>query len=329
MIKNRATEHGIMSFTLVEIMVAVGMLMLIMSFLFQFVLGSQRLWSASDHTGQVFDNAQLVMDMLGQDVRNMSWSNKVGVSRPFYYAENVAGLTFEDEKIPSVEKMFMFITQSEKNADKDSLTFYPVVYVLVGDMENNSNNVIKSLSYTLFRVILSKTVVDASLPESKKVLTMDDLENIRKYPFIDFSDSSYGKDNSNYSLIKSLVEKLTKINLREEDILMNDISGFDWDVYTNFLYMKYIDRNENAKLWTSFPKLKGYFLKEMPFSFRVKLNVFCMDAVNGNEWEELKDPGDRLTLLRNKYERSFTKRFFLGNITAQGYGLAGNEDESP
>ena len=300
---NGRARRGAMAFTLVEIMVAVGMLMLIMSFLFQFVLGSQRLWSASSHTGQVFDNAQLVMDMLGQDVRNLQYANQIGRSRPFYYADQgLSTITFEGKALPaSKTKMFMFITQANEAADSHKTTLYPVIYVYVGDTCDDTEPLIQSIAFTLFRVVLARhDATGSSGTGDDGGLSATDLTNIRQFPLIDYTTTlTSDAAATNNTMKDDLVSAIRSLQLTEEDILMEDVSGFDWQVYAS-----------GSDLWSG-TSANGFFLKEAPSSFQVQLRVFCRDAINGDEWAEQDSETKRKELLADKYERSFTKRFFV------------------
>ncbi len=305
---NGRARRGAMAFTLVEIMVAVGMLMLIMSFLFQFVLGSQRLWSASDHTGQVFDNAQLVMDMLGQDVRNLQYANQIGHSRPFYYADQgLSTITFEGKALPaSKTKMFMFITQANEAADSQKTTLYPVIYIYVGDTCDDTEPLIQSIAFTLFRVVLARHDATGSPGTGDDGgLSATDLTNIRQFPLIDYTTTlTSAAASTNAARKDALASAIRSLKLTEEDILMEDVSGFDWQVYAS-----------GSDLWSG-TSANGFFLKEAPSSFQVQLRVFCLDAINGDEWAEQDTEDDRKELLADKYERSFTKRFFVANPSA-------------
>ena len=307
---NGRARRGAMAFTLVEIMVAVGMLMLIMSFLFQFVLGSQRLWSASDHTGQVFDNAQLVMDMLGQDVRNLQYANQIGHSRPFYYADQgLSTVTFEGKALPaSKTKMFMFITQANEAADSQKTTLYPVIYIYVGDTCDDPEPLIQSIAFTLFRVVLARHDATGSPGTGDDGgLSATDLTNIRQFPLIDYTTTlTSDAAATNNTMKDDLVSAIRSLQLTEEDILMEDVSGFDWQVYASYA--------SGSALWSG-TSANGFFLKEAPSSFQVQLRVFCLDAINGDEWAEQDSETKRKELLADKYERSFTKRFFVANLS--------------
>ncbi|MGN0879062.1 MAG: PilW family protein [Oligosphaeraceae bacterium] len=321
---NGRARRGAMAFTLVEIMVAVGMLMLIMSFLFQFVLGSQRLWSASNHTGLVFDNAQLVMDMLGQDVRNLQYANQVGRSRPFYYADQgLNSITFEGKALPaSKTKMFLFITQANEAADSRKTTLYPVIYLYVGDTYDDSEPLIRSISNTLFRVVLARhNETGSSDTGDDGGLSDVDLTKVRQFPLIDYTTTlNSAAATANNALKKDLVQAIRSLKLTEEDILMEDVSGFDWQVYA-----------VGSDIWSG-SAADGYFLKETPASFQVQLRVFCLDAINGDEWAEQDTEAKRQELLADKYERSFTKRFFVANpasgSASSGSGAGGGGGDS-
>lgn len=316
--RNSRARRGAMAFTLVEIMVAVGMLMLIMSFLFQFVLGSQRLWSASNHTGLVFDNAQLVMDMLGQDVRNLQYANQIGRSRPFYYADQgLNTITFEGKALPaSKTKMFLFITQAHEAADSRKTTLYPVIYLYVGDTYDDPEPLIRSISNTLFRVVLARDGVAG--PGDDGGLSDADLTKVRQFPLIDYTTTlTSSAASANNGLKNNLVSAIRSLKLTEEDILMEDVSGFDWQVYAS-----------GSDLWSG-TAADGFFLKEAPSSFQVQLRVFCLDAINGDEWAEQDTETKRQELLAEKYERSFTKRFFVANPVGSASSGGGTGGGSP
>lgn len=84
---NRPVAHKTRRYTLVEILVAMAILVIMMSFLFQFVIGAQRIWSASTRTSSVFDKAQIVFDVIETDLKNAQFSDEPGREMPLY--ENV------------------------------------------------------------------------------------------------------------------------------------------------------------------------------------------------------------------------------------------------
>jgi len=58
-------------FTLVEIMVTMAILVVMMGFLFQFVLGAQRVWSGTTRDMEVFEQAQIIFNVMEADLKNM------------------------------------------------------------------------------------------------------------------------------------------------------------------------------------------------------------------------------------------------------------------
>ncbi|MDQ0291066.1 PulJ/GspJ family protein [Oligosphaera ethanolica] len=70
---NRPVAHKTRRYTLVEILVAMAILVIMMSFLFQFVIGAQRIWSASESTADIFDQAQLVMELVENDLQAINF----------------------------------------------------------------------------------------------------------------------------------------------------------------------------------------------------------------------------------------------------------------
>lgn len=55
-------------FTLIELMAAMVVLLIMMGFLFQFIINSQNLWSASERNARIYENAQVFFDLLDRDL---------------------------------------------------------------------------------------------------------------------------------------------------------------------------------------------------------------------------------------------------------------------
>ena len=60
-------KHFRYNFTLVEILVAVAVLVIMMSFLFQFVISAQRVWAAASARTYLADQANAVFQLMGED----------------------------------------------------------------------------------------------------------------------------------------------------------------------------------------------------------------------------------------------------------------------
>lgn len=57
-------------YTLVEILVALVILILMMSFLFQFIIGAQKIWTTSHRTSILFDQTQLLFYLFENDLKS-------------------------------------------------------------------------------------------------------------------------------------------------------------------------------------------------------------------------------------------------------------------
>ena len=73
------------AFTLVEIMVTMAILVVMMSFLFQYVIGAQRIFTSSNRQAVLFDDAQIVLGLMENDLQNMIISNEPGREIPMFY----------------------------------------------------------------------------------------------------------------------------------------------------------------------------------------------------------------------------------------------------
>lgn len=107
------------AYTLVELLVAVAILVLMMGFLFEFIIGAQRIWSASEKKANAFDTAQVALDVIETDLHNMRYLDEAGRRLPFYIKknDNVTVLAF-----------YADYTSSNPGAGSLNVGTYPVIY---------------------------------------------------------------------------------------------------------------------------------------------------------------------------------------------------------
>lgn len=271
-------------FTLVEIMVALAMLMLMMSFLFEFVLSSQKLWRASENQARVFDDAQVALTIIGDDLRNMEYNNEVGRSLPYYRFKAKDGLTMK-VKVPGEEKtvsvdVYVFFSQFHSKNDTENMGVYPIVYVYVPSSENHGEPVASRRLYRL------------------------QLDNIAWNLFNeDFAEKS-GTPLASVTAFKELFKNVV---LSEDDLLLDNVSYFrllaEHGTGTAGL--------EDGAQFTS-----AGFAKEQPRSIRIELNVFSRDGVNQDEWAgavtaDGTASSDATDALLKQHERNFAKTIRL------------------
>lgn len=123
---NRPVAHKTRRYTLVEILVAMAILVIMMGFLFQFVIGAQRIWSASARTASVFDQAQLVLELLENDLQYalvVDEKESPGGSVPLLFKRNTT--------TENLENMYVF-TSTDATAATD-VGYFSVYYALDGN----------------------------------------------------------------------------------------------------------------------------------------------------------------------------------------------------
>ena len=147
-------------FTLVELMVAMAILVIMMGFLFEFVIGAQRIWSASSRKTSLFETAQIVFSLFEQDFQNAIITDEPGRSIPCFVHK--AGQSSSNYPIGSgYEEVFCwFVSQSEElstQKDVDKIGACPILYFFI--REEGSKPV-----YSLYRVPIDKdTIVSQSI----------------------------------------------------------------------------------------------------------------------------------------------------------------------
>ncbi|MBR6060134.1 MAG: type II secretion system protein [Victivallales bacterium] len=118
------------AFTLVEIMVTMAILVVMMSFLFQYVIGAQKIFTASNRQAVLFDDAQIVLGLMENDLQNMVVSNEPGREIPMFY--NKGSYTDADGNNKTYH-ILMIVTSGEStklnNSEEVTLVgYYLVVY---------------------------------------------------------------------------------------------------------------------------------------------------------------------------------------------------------
>jgi type II secretory pathway pseudopilin PulG len=148
---NRPVKHTIKSFTLVEIMIAMAVLVIMMGFLFQFINSAQRLWSASTRTASVFETAQIVFDVMETDLKNAVFSDEPGREIPFYVR------TLTSTHVPSNPEMVgkycgmfsNFASSGTDNNNVEKVGTYPVLFIFNATNKKIYRCAIDQDTYTL------------------------------------------------------------------------------------------------------------------------------------------------------------------------------------
>ncbi len=134
-------------FTLVELMVAMAILVIMMGFLFEFVIGAQRIWSASSRKTSTFETAQIVFSLFEQDLQNAIITDELGRSIPYFVHRTGHNSTNYPIGSGYKDVACWFVTQAtELDASQgvDKIGACPMLYFFSRD------------NYSLYRVPIDK-----------------------------------------------------------------------------------------------------------------------------------------------------------------------------
>lgn len=158
--KNTPTTSRMRPFSLVELMVAMGMLVIMMGFLFQFVIGAQRIWSASNRNASTFTDAQLVFSLIERDLHNAI----------FQYAEEFPGrgipMYMENDATNFTNLFLVSTTAAPGAAAEDKVGYYPIIYSLVADAGPPPTPPFPSTPFILYRDVLDQEFTPPADPKS-------------------------------------------------------------------------------------------------------------------------------------------------------------------
>ncbi len=206
------------AYTLVELLVAVAILVIMMGFLFEFIIGAQRIWRASESKATAFDTAQVAMDVIETDLHNMQYANDAdapGRTMPFYLwkksANEIVMAFYADYK-----------SSSYGAGDETKVGTYPVIYYYFKETATADN---PNPSGNLYRIALDGDISFnfANSNGTPKPITVSNLWYLY--------GAEYTATNDFFSsLIKNAFgSTYTEENLKEFDVLAENIESFDVD----------------------------------------------------------------------------------------------------
>ena len=200
------------AYTLVELLVAVAILVIMMGFLFQFIIGAQRIWRASENKASSFDTAQVAMDVIETDLHNMQYANDAeapGRTMPFYLWKKSA-----DEIV-----MAFYADYKSSNygaGDETKVGTYPVIYYYFKDGANPGN---------LYRIALDGDINFnfANASGANKPVTVSNLWYLY--------GAAYTTNTDFFSTLitNAFGGTYTEENLKEFDVLAENIESFEVD----------------------------------------------------------------------------------------------------
>jgi len=78
-------------FTLIELMAAMVVLVIMMGFLFKFIVSAQTLWTASERNSRIYENAQILFELIGRDLSGAVASDRPGEEIGFWVGPTDGG----------------------------------------------------------------------------------------------------------------------------------------------------------------------------------------------------------------------------------------------
>ena len=96
-------------FTLVELLVSMGVLVIILGFILQFFIGSQRLWQSMEQRNNLYADARVAMDVMTTMLQNS------------FYSEG--GIPFRIDRGTNYRHKIYFATQSSQNLPGGKLKY--------------------------------------------------------------------------------------------------------------------------------------------------------------------------------------------------------------
>ena len=98
--KNRIHKTGKRNFTLIELLVSMGILVVILGFILQFFVGSQKIWTSMEQRNNIYADARVAMDIMTTLLQNACNDGSI----PFYMDDETSG-----------ENKIYFATRSKLN----------------------------------------------------------------------------------------------------------------------------------------------------------------------------------------------------------------------
>ena len=267
------------SFTLVELLIAVGLLSLIMMLLLQLFSGAQKIWTASEKTNNVYTDARVAMELMADLLNTVQFS----------HGENDAG---ERDKT----KDMIFSLDTEGGTDKDSCC---IVFAAKPARDLPMKN-----STTRF-ISFRRGSGDESGTKGKLFMVIYSDKNNEKtflsyFPAYKTLGNRTAARNSLETQLKNLVNNYSSSDDGENEfcqVIAENVVAFKLTAYT-------LDNSGELK-----KKDDAADIAEPPYMIEMQLTLLDPDSYA--RWDELS--GDAKKDYLDQHKRTFTRNVFIGN----------------
>jgi len=270
------------AFTLVELLIAVGLLSLIMMLLLQLFSGVQKMWIASEKTNNVYADARVAMELMADLINTVQFS----------HGETLDG----DDVVRDTDTDMIFsLTTGEATDGNYSSSIY-FVSKTTRDLPKNSTNT----RFISFR-----------LDDGKLLMTIYSDENSDFYGFFPTYGTGTGSGTrdtafkNGASNLKGKMDALAPGNddnggeKKECQIIAENVVSFKLTAYT---------LNNSGKLEAQ-TGTSADLVKEPPYMIEMQLAV--LDSDSYTRWQELS--GNAKTAYLDQHKRTFTRNVFIGD----------------
>jgi len=110
------------NFSLVELMVAMAILIIMMGFLFQFVNGARRIWMSSTVTAEAFDDGQIVLQVMENDLKNIVQHGDNHGQKNLQLLNNL-----DSTNVSTTNNTYLIFPAGQDNAGNPSIIIYGCV----------------------------------------------------------------------------------------------------------------------------------------------------------------------------------------------------------
>lgn len=288
-------------FTLVELLIAVGLLSLIMMLLLQLFSGAQKIWIASEKTNNVYADARVAMELMTDLINTVQFS----------HGESADGTTREKK----LDMIFSLDTDSTDNDQESSSIIFVSKTSRDLPMKDNSTRFIS------FRLGRYGNDDDTKTRGKLFMLVYPDKKDEKKFYSFFPPYSEYGDVGSTNLRQKALEALRTQLNALVTDfnsadkgeneycqVIAENVVAFKMAAYTKGSLNKSDDSDDVA---------------EPPYMIEIQLTVLDRDSYK--RWQELS--GTAKSDYLNQHKHTFTRNVFLGDrwaLEVQSTGSGGS-----
>lgn len=295
------------AFTLVEILVAVGLLSLIMMLLLQLFTGAQKIWTASERTNNIYADARVAMEIMADLLGTVQFS----------HGENSDGTARDPAK-----DMIFSMNTGNKDDGRYSGSIIFVAKTARGLPKKNSDT-----RFISFR--LGDSADEKTRGKLLMVVYSDKNDETAFYGYFP-TYSSHGSNRTTAlnSLKTQMNSLVTAFKSSTSDSGENEYCQVIAENVVEFRLTAYrLDGGELKKMTASYGigsvTCELTDVREPPYMIEIQLTVLDRDGYA--RWVELS--GDAKSAYLDRHKRTFTRSVFIGDrwaLEAQASSGGGN-----